>query len=80
MTQVINPATEETIAEVGEGTTADVDAAVDAARTALPGWAATPPADRAGYLRKLAESLEANTDCTRSCSKPPPRWQPAAPS
>lgn len=59
---VINPATEATIAEVGEGTAADVDAAVAAARTVLPGWAATPPADRAGYLRKLAESLEAHAD------------------
>ncbi|MET9676311.1 aldehyde dehydrogenase family protein, partial [Streptomyces sp. NPDC006482] len=40
---VINPADEQVIAHVPAGTAEDVDAAVRAARAALPGWAATPP-------------------------------------
>jgi long-chain acyl-CoA synthetase len=37
---VLNPATGETMAEVPESSVEDVDAAVAAARKALPGWAA----------------------------------------
>jgi aldehyde dehydrogenase (NAD+) len=44
---VVNPADEQAIAEVPAGTARDVDAAVRAARDALPGWAATHP-PRAG--------------------------------
>ncbi|MEU3608209.1 aldehyde dehydrogenase family protein, partial [Streptomyces sp. NPDC035033] len=47
---VVDPATEQVIAHVPAGTAEDVDAAVRAARAALPGWAATPPADRGGAL------------------------------
>jgi aldehyde dehydrogenase (NAD+) len=47
---VIDPATEEVIDQVPAGHPADVDAAVAAARTAFPGWAATPPAERASLL------------------------------
>jgi len=39
---VINPATEETLGCVPQGTTADVDAAVKAARAAFETWANTP--------------------------------------
>lgn len=39
----LDPATGETLAEVAMAGTADVDAAVAAARKALPGWRATPP-------------------------------------
>ncbi|MEV0505320.1 aldehyde dehydrogenase family protein, partial [Streptomyces spectabilis] len=43
-TPVVNPADEQVIAHVPAGTAEDVAAAVRAARAALPGWRATPPA------------------------------------
>jgi aldehyde dehydrogenase (NAD+) len=55
--QVVNPADEQVIATVPAGTAEDVDAAVRAARTALPGWAATAPADRADRLTALRDAL-----------------------
>jgi aldehyde dehydrogenase (NAD+) len=47
---VVNPATEQVIDQVPAGDPADVDAAVVAARKAFGGWAATPAAERAGFL------------------------------
>ncbi len=43
---------------------ADVDAAVAAARAALPGWRATPAAERAGLLRAMAAALMARATYT----------------
>src|SRR6202044_3244728 len=54
---VLDPATEEPIAEVADGTTADALDAVSAAQNALPGWAATPPRQRAEILRKAFELM-----------------------
>jgi len=59
---VINPATEQSIATVPEGTEQDIDSAVVAARAAFPAWAATPPRERAGHLRRLAIRLAARAD------------------
>lgn len=56
--EVINPATEEVLATVPAGTAADVDAAVRAARAALPAWSATPPKERARLLTALASVLD----------------------
>ncbi|MDP9270098.1 MAG: gamma-aminobutyraldehyde dehydrogenase [Chloroflexota bacterium] len=56
-TQVINPATEEVIAEVPKGSEADVDRAVGAARTAFATWSLTTPAERSGMLHKLADAI-----------------------
>src|SRR5262252_8997240 len=44
---VINPATNKVIAQVTDGSAADVDAAVAAARAALPAWKGLPPHARA---------------------------------
>jgi aldehyde dehydrogenase (NAD+) len=55
---VINPATEEVIDQVPAGAPADVDAAVEAARAAFGGWAATPVAERARYLEAIRQLLE----------------------
>ncbi|MER7762852.1 aldehyde dehydrogenase family protein [Streptomyces sp. NPDC097619] len=55
--EVRNPADEQVIATVPAGTAEDVDAAVRAAREALPGWAATPPADRAARIAALRDVL-----------------------
>ena len=44
------------------GTQADVDRAVDAAKAALPEWLETTPGERAEALLKLADALDANTE------------------
>ena len=49
---VFDPATEEKIASVASATAEDATAAVTAAYEAGPGWAATPPIERADILRK----------------------------
>lgn len=56
---VVNPADEEVIAHVPAGTAADVDAAVRAARAALPAWSATPPRERAALLGAIRDGLAA---------------------
>ncbi|MCD9143485.1 aldehyde dehydrogenase family protein [Streptomyces albireticuli] len=60
--EVVNPADEQVIGTVPAGTAEDVDAAVRAARAALPGWSATPPARRAEHLTALREALAARAD------------------
>ncbi|MEU7473173.1 aldehyde dehydrogenase family protein [Streptomyces sp. NPDC044984] len=60
--EVVNPADEQVIATVPAGTVEDVDAAVRAARAALPAWAATPPAERAARLAALRDALVARQD------------------
>ncbi len=59
---VVNPADEQVIAHVPAGGAEDVDAAVRAARAALPGWAATVPAERAARLTALRDALAARQD------------------
>jgi succinate-semialdehyde dehydrogenase / glutarate-semialdehyde dehydrogenase len=49
---VVDPATEDTFTEVASATPDDALAAVAAAHEALPGWAATPPRERAECLRR----------------------------
>ena len=55
---VVNPATEETIAELEPAGPQETDAAVAAARAAFPTWRAVAPADRARLLRRLAAAVE----------------------
>jgi betaine-aldehyde dehydrogenase len=57
--EVVNPATEAVIATVPAGTAGDISAAVSAARNALPGWSATKPGIRAGYMTTIYEALVA---------------------
>jgi gamma-glutamyl-gamma-aminobutyraldehyde dehydrogenase len=59
---VENPANGQTIAEVAEGGVEDVDRAVEAARRAAPGWAATPPADRKKLLQRFADLIDENSE------------------
>ncbi|WP_372352133.1 aldehyde dehydrogenase family protein [Streptomyces sp. KL116D] len=59
---VVNPADEQVIGHVPAGTVEDVDAAVRAARAAFPGWAATPPAERAAKIAALRDVLAARKD------------------
>ncbi|MFI6512076.1 aldehyde dehydrogenase family protein [Streptosporangium sp. NPDC050855] len=59
---VINPATEETLDRVPAGSPADVEAAVTAARAALPSWSETPPAERGRILAAAAELIRERSD------------------
>jgi acyl-CoA reductase-like NAD-dependent aldehyde dehydrogenase len=58
VTAVLNPATEETIAEVEASSAEQTDAAVARAKAAFPAWRAVAPADRARLLRRLATLVE----------------------
>ena len=58
MTAVLNPATEEAIAELPSAGVEETDAAVAAAKAAFPAWRAVAPADRARLLRRLAALVE----------------------
>ncbi|MEX1105759.1 MAG: aldehyde dehydrogenase family protein [Ilumatobacteraceae bacterium] len=60
--EVTDSATEEVIATIPNGTAADVDAAVAAARAAFEGWSSLPKDERAAYLMKIHAGLEARTD------------------
>src|SRR5277367_1788046 len=59
---VYDPSTEEVIAEVAAASAADVDKAVQAARTAFDSgpWAQTTAQDRGKVLFKLAEKVRQN--------------------
>ncbi|WP_146585045.1 aldehyde dehydrogenase family protein [Puniceibacterium confluentis] len=60
--QVINPSTEEPCAVIALGGQADTDAAVAAAKAALPGWMATPPAQRIACVERLLAVYEARAE------------------
>jgi betaine-aldehyde dehydrogenase len=59
---IVNPASGAEIAQMPLSTEADVENAVKAARGAAPGWASTPPGERALALLKLADRIEENGD------------------
>ncbi|GAA2816974.1 aldehyde dehydrogenase family protein [Saccharopolyspora taberi] len=59
---VVNPATEQVIGSVPEGTRAEADAAVAAARAAFAGWADTPTAERSAVVRRISEGIAARRD------------------
>src|SRR5579885_839866 len=56
--ETADPSTGEKIADVAQGSAADIDAAVKAARAALPGWQARKPFDRARFLYALARHVQ----------------------
>ncbi|HLY84914.1 MAG TPA: aldehyde dehydrogenase family protein [Gaiellaceae bacterium] len=60
MTAILNPATEETIAEVAPAGAEETDDAVARAKAAFPAWRAVAPADRGRLLRRLATLVEEN--------------------
>jgi betaine-aldehyde dehydrogenase len=73
--RLVNPATEEPIAELQEAGVEEADAAVAAAGEAFPAWASVVPADRARLLRKLATLVEEHREElalleTRNVGKP----------
>ncbi|WP_415183640.1 aldehyde dehydrogenase family protein [Phaeovulum sp.] len=52
---VIDPSTEEVCAVISIGAAEDTNAAVAAAKAALPLWSATPPAQRLAHVERLLE-------------------------
>jgi succinate-semialdehyde dehydrogenase/glutarate-semialdehyde dehydrogenase len=60
--QVLNPATGEVVDEVPRGTVDDVNAAVQAAADAFPGWWDTPAAKRGAILYETVRALRANVE------------------
>jgi len=59
---VLDPATEDVVAEVESLDVAQVDAAVARAVAAGPAWRAVAPADRARLLRRFAAAVDAHVD------------------
>jgi len=72
---VLNPRTGARIVDLPEASHTQIDAAVDAAENAFTGWAATTPAERSGYLLKIADAIEKDADAfaaleSLNCGKP----------
>jgi len=59
---VINPATEEVVADVAYGNRADARRALEAAHRAMPGWMKLTAWDRAKILRKTADLMRERAD------------------
>src|SRR5438876_7307916 len=59
---VINPATEEVLAEIAYGARKDVRRAVEAAAKAMPAWMKLTAWDRAKVLKKTAELMRERAD------------------
>ena len=60
--EVVNPATEEVIATVPDGTAEDVERATQAAVAAFDAWSRSPIEERATIFRKLARMTESRAD------------------
>ncbi|MGI9394958.1 MAG: aldehyde dehydrogenase family protein [Boseongicola sp.] len=56
---VIDPSSEEPVAVISIGGQEDTNAAVAAAKAALPGWSAKPVAERIDYVRRILEAYSA---------------------
>jgi len=59
---VVNSTTEQVMGRIPAGTADDVDQAVQAARRAFDTWSTTPVAERAKYLTRITEGLQARMD------------------
>ncbi len=59
---VFDPATGAVARQVVQGSAADVDDAVRAAKAAFPGWASTPPLGRARVMFRFRDLLERNAE------------------
>jgi acyl-CoA reductase-like NAD-dependent aldehyde dehydrogenase len=60
--EVVEPATEQVMAEVPRAGLEQTDAAVARAKAAFPGWRAVTPGDRAALLHRLADALEQHSE------------------
>jgi len=55
---VINPASEEVMGRIPDGTAEDVDRAAKAAAAAFSGWSRTPLEERVEFIRKIAAGIQ----------------------
>ena len=65
--EVVNPATETLVASVAVAGAQDAERALQAAKAAFPGWAATSISERQDWMRKLRDEVVASEDWLRSC-------------
>lgn len=65
--EVINPANDALVGKVAAAGMNDVEAALAAAKAALPLWSATSIAERQEWMRALREEVIANEDHLRDC-------------
>jgi acyl-CoA reductase-like NAD-dependent aldehyde dehydrogenase len=73
--RLLNPATEQPVAELEQAGAEETDRAVAAAKAAFPAWRAVAPSDRARLLRRLATLVEEHLEElalleTRNVGKP----------
>jgi acyl-CoA reductase-like NAD-dependent aldehyde dehydrogenase len=73
--RLLNPATEQPVAEIDTAGVPETDRAVAAANAAFPAWRAVAPSDRARLLRRLASLVEDHNEElalleTRNVGKP----------
>jgi acyl-CoA reductase-like NAD-dependent aldehyde dehydrogenase len=62
MIEVVEPATEQVMAEVPRAGAEELDAAVARAKQAFPAWRAVSPGDRAALLHRLSAALEEHAE------------------
>jgi aminobutyraldehyde dehydrogenase len=72
---VLNPRTGATILHLPEASQEQIDRACGAASRAFATWSRTTPAERSGYLLKIADAIEADADAfaaleAQNCGKP----------
>lgn len=72
---ILNPRTGAVILDLPEASSAQVDAAVEAANRAFTTWSRTTPAQRSGYLLKIADRIESEAQAfaeleALNCGKP----------
>ena len=60
--KIFNPRTGETILNLAEASSIQIEAAVSAADKAFATWSRTTPAQRSAYLLKIADRIEAEAD------------------
>jgi len=73
--KILNPRTGETILGLPEASLGQIDAAVEAADKAFASWSRTTPGQRAGYLLRIADAIEADAEAfaaleALNCGKP----------
>jgi len=72
---ILNPKSGQSILHLPEAGLGQIDRAVDAAEKAFATWSRTTPAERSGYLLKIADRVEAEADAfaaleALNCGKP----------
>jgi acyl-CoA reductase-like NAD-dependent aldehyde dehydrogenase len=60
--RVIEPATEQVMAELHEATVEEADQAVARAKAAYPAWKAVSPKDRANLMRRISAAIERHAE------------------